>query len=202
MVNYQLGKVYKITSPQTDKVYIGSTAQVYLSSRLTGHVRDFKMFEKGKGKFLSSFEIIKFGDAIITLLEDYKCETKEQLLRKEREWIEKTTCVNKNIPTRTYTEYYTDNKQTILANQKQYRVDNQQMISAYKKQYYADNKQMIIANQKQYRADNKETILTNKSTIVVCPFCKSNATKGHLARHQKSQKCKILALKLAVVPSM
>jgi hypothetical protein len=187
MVNYQLGKVYKITSPQTDKVYIGSTAQVYLSSRMTGHVKDFKLFEKGKKNFISSFEIIKFGDAVITLIEDYKCETKEQLFRKEREWIEKSNCVNKAIPTRTIEEW---------------RSDNKEMLSAYHKQRYTDNKEIMLARSNQYRKDNKELISVKCKAIVVCPFCKSNATKGHLARHQQSQKCKILALKSAVVPLM
>ena len=37
MVNYKNGKIYKIISDKTDKFYVGSTAQLYLSTRMATH---------------------------------------------------------------------------------------------------------------------------------------------------------------------
>ena len=34
---YSRGKIYKIVSDCTDKIYIGSTCEKYLSNRLAGH---------------------------------------------------------------------------------------------------------------------------------------------------------------------
>lgn len=37
MVNYKDGKIYKIVSSQTAKIYIGSTTKKYLSQRMDDH---------------------------------------------------------------------------------------------------------------------------------------------------------------------
>jgi hypothetical protein len=44
MVNYQEGKIYKIISPLTDKIYVGSTTKKYLSERLCRHLCDYKRY--------------------------------------------------------------------------------------------------------------------------------------------------------------
>ena len=48
MPNYALGKIYKLTHPDTDDVYIGSTCQKYLSTRLCGHKALYKRWKGGK----------------------------------------------------------------------------------------------------------------------------------------------------------
>ena len=40
MPNYNLGKIYKLISNQTDKIYVGSTAQT-LSKRFMNHKKSF-----------------------------------------------------------------------------------------------------------------------------------------------------------------
>ena len=52
-------------------------------------------------------------DCQITLVEDCPCERKEQLLMRERYWIENTSCINITHPLRTSTEYHEDNKESI-----------------------------------------------------------------------------------------
>jgi len=42
---------------------------------------------------------------VITLVEKYRCETKDELHARERYYIENNKCVNKVIPTRTTKEY-------------------------------------------------------------------------------------------------
>ncbi len=72
--NFQNGKIYAIRSHQTDKVYIGSTTQP-LSVRFGEHKR----------MNCSSREIMKFEDCYIELLEEFACENKMQLNRREGE---------------------------------------------------------------------------------------------------------------------
>ena len=118
MPNYQNGKIYKITSLHTDKCYVGSTTLKYLSSRLGGHKQDLK-----RGKNVSSKYILEFGNCKIVLLELYPCNSKDELLARERYYIENFDCVNKKIPGRTMKEYVEDNKEC---------------IKEYKRKYYND----------------------------------------------------------------
>ena len=77
-----------------------------------------KYLKTGKG-YITSFEILKENNCMIGLLDRYPCKTRDELLARERYWIEKTDCVNKCIPTRTKTEYKRDNcEKTREQNQK------------------------------------------------------------------------------------
>jgi hypothetical protein len=110
MPDYSKGKVYKLVSNQTDKVYIGSTTQP-LAKRKGGHIATYKCYQEGKGNYVTSFEIIKYDDCDIVLLENVNCESKDQLHARERHWIESVMdCVNKNIPTRTNKEYVAEKR--------------------------------------------------------------------------------------------
>jgi len=94
-INYQLGKIYKIVDNTTDKCYIGSTTEPTLARRLAGHVADYKSYLKGKGFYVSSFEILKNGDYEILLVESFPCESKDQLHARERHWTKAIECINK-----------------------------------------------------------------------------------------------------------
>jgi len=93
MVKYSDGKVYKIVCNKTGKQYIGSTC-VGLSQRLAEHRNHYKKFSNGTYRYSSAKIVIENGDFEIILLEECPCETREQLLLKEREWIDKLECVN------------------------------------------------------------------------------------------------------------
>lgn len=96
-IDYQLSKVYTIRSPSTDKFYLGTTVKT-LSGRFSGHKSNYKFFLQGKYKCnVSSYEIIKLGDAYIELLESYPCNSKEELLKREGELLRlhKDNIVNK-----------------------------------------------------------------------------------------------------------
>ena len=62
---YQCGKIYKLISNETDKIYYGSTIEDVLTNRLSGHRKHYKSWINGKYHYVSSFEIIKFKDAKI-----------------------------------------------------------------------------------------------------------------------------------------
>ena len=92
MPDYSKSKIYKIQSAsQPDVVYYGSTTQKYLSSRMTEHRATFK-----RGEYRSSHEILKRPDAKIILVENYPCSSKDELLKREYEYIHQNNCVNAN----------------------------------------------------------------------------------------------------------
>ncbi len=107
MVNYNLGKIYKIVDNTNGDIYIGSTCEPTLARRLWGHTKKFRCFNKGTTKEkLTSYNIIKNGNYDIILIEEHPCENKMELHRRERYHIDTNDCVNKLHPTRTKKEYY------------------------------------------------------------------------------------------------
>tara|TARA_R110000868_G_scaffold71798_6_gene209895 strand:- start:69 stop:605 length:537 start_codon:yes stop_codon:yes gene_type:complete len=140
-MDYKNGRIYKLISDATDKVYIGSTTQP-LSKRLSLHKYDYKRFVAGKFNRLTSFNLIELGPVQIVLIELFPCETREELEKRECYYINlfKDEVVNKVHPTRT---------------RKQYLVDNAEAISEQMKQYYVGNKKAIIEQHKHYYKQKK-----------------------------------------------
>ena len=141
-MEFQNGKIYTIRSFQTEKYYIGSTNHKTLSQRLSKHKGSYREWLKDKKKYITSFEILKYDDYYIELLELYPCNLKAELHKREGELIRlhKDSLVNMCIPCRTHKEYYIDNKEIILVKAKRhnyiYRVENKQKIRDYKTQPY------------------------------------------------------------------
>lgn len=103
---YAHAKVYRIISDLTNQVYVGSTCNP-LSKRMAEHRSTYRAHLAGRYPRVTSFDILQHGDAKIFLLENVACESKEQLLARERHWIETTlNCVNRCIPGRTDAEYH------------------------------------------------------------------------------------------------
>ena len=69
MVNYQNGKVYKIINENNEIIYIGSTAEEKLCKRYAKHY-------------------LKAPNNKIILIENYPCNSKEELLMREQQIIE------------------------------------------------------------------------------------------------------------------
>lgn len=109
---YNGGKIYKLVSPHTDKIYIGSTCRS-IETRLKEHKSNYnKWISRNRNKgYISSFELLKYDDVNIVLLETYSCNNKYELYDKERYHIEQNlnNVVNKIRPNRTNQEYYQDN---------------------------------------------------------------------------------------------
>lgn len=104
MKDFKFAKIYKITSPNSNKIYIGSTCDD-LNKRLTKHKGNYKTYLKGNYNYVTAFEILKNPNAQITLLENYPCKNEKELHEREKKWIEKYDCINKVIPTQTKEEY-------------------------------------------------------------------------------------------------
>lgn len=164
MPNYENGKVYSIRShSRPDLVYVGSTTQP-LSKRLGGH-------KMPSNKVKSSKQITDLGDAYIELIENYSCNSREELDRREGEIIRSMDCVNKRIAGRT---------------QKEYRQDNTEK----RKQYYKDNADKVIQQQKQYKKDNSDKIKERQKIKFDCE-CGGKYTNSNISQHQKSKKHKL-----------
>ena len=116
MVNYQNSKIYKIVCDETGLVYYGSTTQK-LCERLAQHKR------KGNGCKTKEMKNPK-----IYLIEYFPCNTKEELTKRERWFIENIECCNKKIPTRTPKEYREDNKEKLKEKKKEYNEANKDKI--------------------------------------------------------------------------
>ena len=151
MAKYQKGKIYSIRSYLSNDIYIGSTCN-QLSKRLSEHI---SAFTKRK---CSSKEIIKFGDAYIELIENYPCNSKNELNKREGEIIRKNDCVNKNIAGRTQKEWISENKDYVVNWQKKYRTKNDVNIKNQKKEHYKKNKEYIKKKSLDYLNNNREEI--------------------------------------------
>jgi len=96
---YQKGKIYKIVCKTTNKVYIGSTCEKYLSDRLKGHRIAYKYKKDTTNYYCSVFEVLKNNDYYIELIENYPCTCKDELSRRERHHINITeNCINIKRP--------------------------------------------------------------------------------------------------------
>jgi len=158
MPDYQNGKIYKIYSYENDEVYYGSTCDT-LSRRIVGHRTNYKKYKEGKGNYITSFKILELTSAKIELVENYPCNTKEELLQREGYYIRTYDCVNKRIAGRTQQEYkkeyYEQNKEYITEYHKKWYDENTEQV----KEYYNENKEQILEHKKEYYQQNKEQIL-------------------------------------------
>lgn len=181
MERYQLGKIYKITSEHTDKIYVGSTCKKLLSQRLASHSSEYKNWKNGKSNYISAFELFELGLVQITLLEACPCETKDELLSKERYYIEKykDSIVNKRIPITTSEE-----KKEI---KKKYYEANKEHVNETHKKYYEANKEHFSETHKKYYEANKEKILEAYKKKYIC-LCGVEITIAHKPKHEKTIK--------------
>ena len=209
MPDYSKGKIYKLCSNQTDQIYIGSTTQE-LSKRFQSHKGNYSLYLKDKYQYISSFEIIKFDDVYIELIQEYPCESKTELEKYEGQIIKNTiNCINTRVAGRTIkeykkehpekvTKYYQQNKEKVKQRAKEYKLNNKEKIKKYnennkekiketRKKYREDNKDKIKEFMKKYREDNKDKIKKHEFTIIQCD-CGVQIIRKGLSRHKKTTK--------------
>ena len=179
---YHNSKIYKLISDHTDKIYIGSTVQP-LHKRIHGHKRDYQLFKNNQIHYVSSYELIDLGEIDIILIENIKCESKEELHAKERYHIElnKELCVNKNIPKRSKEETQQIKKEYELKNKekkKEYAKRNIEKINEYQNEYRKSNKEYQKEYHKEYQ---REEINCECGTTLLLKYkLRHLKTKKHL----------------------
>lgn len=164
MVNYQLGKIYKIVNDVNDKFYIGSTAEKYLSNRMSTHRQKHNgCMSKNIGVDLKHCSII--------LIENYPCKDKPELRRREREYFDKYKKECKEVFVNKYKpilyegekieyvkEWNKKNKSKTKQNCKDYREKNKEKIYKQRKEYIKKNKDKLKIKRKEYLEKNKDKL--------------------------------------------
>ena len=147
-MDYSNGKIYQLCSLLTNKIYIGSTIQS-LNERLQEHKKGYKYFLEGNGRKVYSFKMLKYSDCFIELIEDYPCNSRKELERREGELQLQfiNVIVNKNIAGRTKQEYCDAHKLQKIEYDKEYRE-----VNKVKLQEYDDGRKL---QKKAYRLANK-----------------------------------------------
>jgi hypothetical protein len=167
MVDYSQTKVYRVVSQYAGLTYIGSTHEKYLCQRMGHHRYQFKKWNnKVKGQnYCSSFEILKYPDAEIILLQSYpECKSSDEKRKYEQEWIDNTECVNKHKAFRSKEEHKEYNKNYST----QYRHNHQDDIQ-------------------KYREENRDIIRQQQNIPNKCS-CGGKYTNANKAKHERSKK--------------
>ena len=163
-IDYSKGKIYTIRYRNDDSlIYVGSTVNI-LSYRFADHKRRCKNPNNERHNLMIYQKMRETEDIdnwYIELYEDFPCDNKEQLLKREGEIIREIGTLNRNIAGRS-TE--------------QYRKDNKEKYEKYLKEYRRQNKEKISENDKQ-----------RKSLRIQCE-CGSTINKGDLAKHRRTKK--------------
>jgi len=183
---YKRGKVYTIRCKYDDTlIYVGSTIQT-LSNRMAGH--------RKKGTQCSLYKYINsinddWDNWYIELYENYPCNNKPILDKREGEVTRLIGNINMNIAGRTKKQHYQENRDKLIETQKQHYQNNRDKILERTKQYQQNNRDKIAKRKKQNYQENREKILERSREKIKCDNCGIELTSGSLTRHKKSQKC-------------
>ena len=188
---YNKSFIYQITcnDPNITETYVGSTTDFH-KRKIKHKTNCLNNSEKNTHYNLKVYNFIRenggWDNFNIKIIEEFSCENKNELLTRERYFIELLKSnLNTKIPTRTQEEFRLENKEYLNEKQKQYDLNNRDKITEYKKQYRIDNNEKIKNYHTQYYIKNKNKILEK----IICDICNSEVRKTHLARHKKSLKC-------------
>lgn len=182
-MGYENGKIYKLQH-NDGHFYIGSTYAT-LRGRLQKHKEScIREPQRKVYKHINN----EWDKVRILLIEEFSCETKQQLLKREDEYIQKELknplCLNcigavLNVEQRLeynrqynpqyyeekredirqkQAEYYEENKEKIKEAVKEYRQENREQYLQSQREYYEKNKEEILAKMKEHRDTNKEQI--------------------------------------------
>ena len=127
---YRCGKIYKLVSKHTDRIYIGSTFQP-----LTNRVSQHRSAYKTQKAYVSSFVLFELGPVDIELIEEHPDIDPDTLHQREAYYVSTFAglCVNKNNPhTGLSAKEYMSN----------YQRANVDKLKQYNARYYLTNTRM------------------------------------------------------------
>lgn len=168
MTKFKKGKMYKLTNTIDDELYVGSTIQT-LKQRMYNHNKHRK--KKSHWKVYKHLNQIGWGNVSIELIEDYPCNSKKKLLKRERYWKDKLNSkLNERKP-------YISNKER--------KKEARNRSSEWRK-----NKDNIIKAKKvkdEWYQRNKKKVLERIKQIVKCD-CGLSFRQDSIRRHKKTKK--------------
>ena len=174
--NYQNGKIYCIRNYVDDDVYVGSTIQA-LSKRMETH-RSMCRIESKKSNFKLYKKMKEIGTEhfYIELIEKHPCECKEELFKKEGEWIRKIGTLNGYIAGRTRKE-----------SSDEYRKNNPEKCKQIVENWRANNEERFKKWQSNRWEQNKDKLKEIRNAKNNCE-CGGRYTTTHKSEHFKSKK--------------
>lgn len=165
-MEYQNGKIYKIRDLANTKCYYGSTVKE-LKERLWKHKTSYQT------RYYSVHDLFdEFGldNCIIELVEEYPCESKQQLEQREGWYIKNNDCVNQRVQGLTYDEvlqnnkdWYTANRETHLERTSQYQKEHPDIARKASRAFYQRNKEYYSEWQKANRDRINERRRANRA---------------------------------------
>lgn len=186
MNKYQNGKIYSIRNYQDDDFYIGSTCES-LSKRLYDHKRACK--HRNHMNLYKKVNQSNWDNFYIELIENYSCNNKNELLKREGELIrEMKPTLNKLIPTGTSTrkEYYQVVRDKIVQNAKNYYHNNNEKIKTRRRLHRANN----LDDYREQERLRYHLIRGKQAKEIIKCDCGANVSKGWLREHKKTKKHK------------
>lgn len=180
-MNYNAGKVYIIYSDIDAEFYVGSTVNT-LEMRLAAHKSEVG---KHTSTIYRHFDRIGVHNMNIALLENFPCDTEDQLLWRERKWYD-MLCptlndikpiinyyelkeINRNSwkrwkdsnPER-YKEYCKKQREKHSDKRKElwheWHEQNKDNYNAVRRQRHAENREEVNEKRRQWREENKEKL--------------------------------------------
>lgn len=150
MPDYSKAKIYTIRYRGDDSlVYVGSTVQS-LSVRMAEHRRKYNVENRQEYNMLLYIKMreTNINDWHIELYEEYPCENKEQLCKREGQVIREIGTLNKKIEGRTRQEWCIEHADKIKEHKKKWYQDNIDKIKEKKGQKYTCECGSTIRNDK------------------------------------------------------
>ncbi len=155
-MDYNNGKIYCIRNSVNDEIYVGSTTQ-RLSKRMFLHKKDMKT--KG-GNLYKEMNRIGVENFYIELIENHPCNSKEELGKKEGEYIRQMGTLNEKVAGRAKEEFKRENlsyvKEQDVERAKKYRENNREKERERARLYYENNKDKVLERTRKYRENNRE----------------------------------------------
>lgn len=155
--------IYKISSPNNERIYVGSTGKKYVSNRKSDHHHKYKLYKQGKGRRCASyllFDEYGFENCKWEIIEEVSNECQ---LERERYWYEQLNAINYIRPTSTPEE------------QKQSKAEWFQKYKEEKKEEYKERNHKSYLKQK------------DKMSEVIQCNCGKTYTANHKKRHMQTK---------------
>ena len=179
--DYKTGKIYKIWSPLTTNIYIGSTCDT-LTNRMLSHKNAYNRWVNGTLKAKTFcydlFNEVGISNCKIELVKLWPCNSKDELVKEEGNVMRDniTHLVNKKIEGRSWKEWHKLNLKTFVDYQKEYRNQKKEELKTKRD---TDEKK---AEMKAYQTERRKIRYTCECGVNISIAGKAhhNKTEGHL----------------------
>tara|TARA_R110000868_G_scaffold71798_4_gene209887 strand:- start:3780 stop:4367 length:588 start_codon:yes stop_codon:yes gene_type:complete len=161
-MNILKAKIYKIVDNAYTKMYIGSTTQT-LSRRFSNHKSNYKLWREDKYHYITSYDLFEeFGieNCKIELIENFECNSNDELHKKEGEYIQNNVCVNKLVAGRKQKDRYKNDKafrdkeKARVKNRYDTNIEYKLSVKNTALEYQKQNKDNYTSYQKKYQEKN------------------------------------------------